>query len=325
MILFDLNDPFPRYPLPPTRAPTNPSRMGRSSWLIFHTHKVVVVAGGNQAGLASLNAKMRRIDLVCKLIGPLFIALIDGYSTKVAITVNFAMNVASIAPEYLVIAQVYRWSPDLQEPRTTVPPSGEAPPRASMASDFVFYLRHHAFLPSFATALLYLTVLSFAGQMVTYLAASGYTSEQISIARTVSVVFEVLATWVAPWLLGRIGLVRAALWFSSWQLAMLVVNLVVFWVWESEPLVSNSGLVIGTILSRLGLRGFDICAQIIVQEVCLSLSLGQAALTIVNRMSRRRTAAGFRPSRRPGKTPLSSSPMCQPWPSIDPSSSSGLR
>lgn len=256
---------------------------------------------------------MRRLDLVCKLIGPLFIALVDGYSTKLAITVNFAMNIASIAFEYFAIAQVYRRSPGLQEPKTAVPPSGEAPPpRASMASDFAFYFRHHAFLPSFATALLYLTVLSFSGQMVTYLVASGYTSAQVSIARTASVAFEVLATWVAPWLLGRIGPVRAALWFSSWQVAMLVANLGIFWAWESEPLVSAGGLVIGTMLSRVGLRGFDLCAQIIIQEVCLSLSLGQAFLTMVNRTSRPRTAAGSRPLRRPGRTPSSFSPTCRP-------------
>jgi hypothetical protein len=33
----------------------------------------------------AMNAQMRRIDLVCKLIGPLFIALIEGISTKVVV------------------------------------------------------------------------------------------------------------------------------------------------------------------------------------------------------------------------------------------------
>ena len=49
---------------------------------------------------------MRRIDLICKLIGPLFIALIDGISTEVAILVNLGMNVASVDVEYFAIAQV---------------------------------------------------------------------------------------------------------------------------------------------------------------------------------------------------------------------------
>jgi solute carrier family 40 (iron-regulated transporter), member 1 len=56
---------------------------------------------------------------------------------------------------------------------------------STSAKDFGLYFKHPAFLPSFAGALLYLTVLSFAGQMVTYLVAAGYSSTHIGIARTV--------------------------------------------------------------------------------------------------------------------------------------------
>jgi hypothetical protein len=54
----------------------------------------------------AMNAQMRRIDLVCKLLGPLFIALIDGISTETAIIVNFGMNVCSVVVEYYSIAKV---------------------------------------------------------------------------------------------------------------------------------------------------------------------------------------------------------------------------
>jgi hypothetical protein len=50
---------------------------------------------------------MRRIDLMCKLMGPLFIALIDGISTRIAILVNLGMNVFSVILEYFSIAKVY--------------------------------------------------------------------------------------------------------------------------------------------------------------------------------------------------------------------------
>jgi iron-regulated transporter 1 len=49
---------------------------------------------------------MRRIDLMCKLMGPLFIALIDGISTRLAILVNLGMNVFSVILEYFSIAKV---------------------------------------------------------------------------------------------------------------------------------------------------------------------------------------------------------------------------
>jgi len=54
----------------------------------------------------ALNARMRRIDLVCKLAGPLFIALIDGASTKIAIFVSLGVNAISIPIEYIAIKQV---------------------------------------------------------------------------------------------------------------------------------------------------------------------------------------------------------------------------
>ncbi|RSM12618.1 hypothetical protein CEP52_002304 [Fusarium oligoseptatum] len=182
---------------------------------------VVVVAEKDPEALRVINAQMRRIDLLCKLLGPLFIALIDGYSSEVAIVVNFAMNAASVVVEYFVITRVYWEVPELQ---------------------------------------------SFAGQMVTYLLSAGYSSVQIGFARTLSVVFEVLATWIAPWLMGRIGVVRAGLWLSTSQVITLAAGFAVFWVFEDKSLLSASGLVVGTILSRLGLRGFDLCIQLIVQE-----------------------------------------------------------
>ncbi|PTB36456.1 hypothetical protein M441DRAFT_51191 [Trichoderma asperellum CBS 433.97] len=251
---------------------------------------VVVVSERNPEVLRDMNAQMRRIDLLCKLFGPLFIATIDAYSSRVAIIANFAMNAASILIEYFAIARVYYEVPELQEAkingRHEVPGEPEAQsshnsnPIVSAiwqrliaiihksAQDFSLYLKHRAFLPSIAGAILYFTVLSFGGQMVTYLLSAGYSSLQVGIARTVGVVFEVLATWVAPWLMGRIGEIRAGLWMSTWQVTMLVAGVSVFWMFDmnSNSLIAASGLVGGTVLSRLGLRGFDLCVQLIVQE-----------------------------------------------------------
>lgn len=53
-----------------------------------------------------MNSQMRRIDLVCKLLGPFFIGMIDGISTETAILVNLAMNCASVVIEYFTIARV---------------------------------------------------------------------------------------------------------------------------------------------------------------------------------------------------------------------------
>jgi iron-regulated transporter 1 len=228
--------------------------------------------------------------------------MVAGFSTKVAIITNLFMNVASGSLEYFAIAWVYDEVPALQEAKQTPQPepagaeSAQEHENQSRLSqswrhtcgvlnkstrDFSVYFRHRAFLPSIAGALLYLTVLGFAGQMVTYLLSAGYTTNQVGIAMTFSVVFEALATWVAPWLVGRIGLVRAGLWLCGWQLTMLVAGTTLFWIFNNRPLASASSLVGATILSRLGLRGFEFCVQIIVQEVRARLnSWGYTRLTV---------------------------------------------
>ena len=68
---------------------------------------VVVIAGKDQESLRKMNSQMRRIDLVCKLLGPFMIGVVDGFSTRRAVEVNLAISVASVAVEYFAIKQVY--------------------------------------------------------------------------------------------------------------------------------------------------------------------------------------------------------------------------
>ena len=133
-----------------------------------------------------------------------------------------------------------------------------------------FYFQNPAFLPSFSLSLLYLTVLSFGGQMVTYLLSTGYTSVHIGLLRTLSVGFEISATWIGPKAIARIGPIRTGIWFINWQVTCLAGAVVLFWG-MGTPMLSATGLVIGVMLSRVGLWGFDLSAQTIIQEVLATL------------------------------------------------------
>ena len=50
---------------------------------------------------------MRRIDLFCKLAGPLAISLVDGISTTLAIWVTLGTQVAFVTIEYFTLAKVW--------------------------------------------------------------------------------------------------------------------------------------------------------------------------------------------------------------------------
>lgn len=138
-----------------------------------------------------------------------------------------------------------------------------------------FYFRHPAFLASFALSLLYFTVLSFSGQMITYLISVGYTSWYVGVARVGSSIFEISATWAAPFLMKKIGVVRAGIWSLAWQMACLAGAL--GWYFSNfegmgtNSLFSATGLAVGVALSRVGLWGYDLSAQNIIQDVSLNI------------------------------------------------------
>jgi iron-regulated transporter 1 len=178
--------------------------------------------------------------------------------------------------------QIYEIVPGLQKPKrfsTDVVESHQQDSRGFSQSwrhlregilislqELAFYFCHRAFTPSFCGAILYFTVLSFGGQMVTYLLSVGYSSTNVGIARTLSVAFEISATWITPIVMSKIGPIRTGLWFIGWQMLCLAGAASTFWGIH-VPLLAASGLVGGTILSRVGLWGFSLSIQIIIQEV----------------------------------------------------------
>jgi iron-regulated transporter 1 len=235
---------------------------------------VVVVAGADEARLATMNAQMRRIDLFCKLVAPLAISLVDSYSTKIAALVTAALSIASVSIEYFAIARVYQAVPALRDPKssdedTSSRQSVSTRDRLSSAATVVLrYVCHPAFLPSFALALLYLTVLSFSGQLITYLLAQDLSSASVALLRGVAALFELSATWLGPWLHKRIGAVRSGIWFLNAELFFVAVACGILWLPDEKKskIIVTLTLVTMVILSRTGLWGFDLSAQLIIQD-----------------------------------------------------------
>ncbi|KAJ5177748.1 uncharacterized protein N7500_000447 [Penicillium coprophilum] len=226
-----------------------------------------------------LNASMRRIDLFCKLLAPVFISLIDSISTQYAIWTVFTLNTTSVLVEYIAIAQVYRSVPALTKKQAATDdtinestplhnPSQEISPSLpeSSLAPWKEYIASPVFLASFALSLLYLTVLSFGATMVTYLLQAGFTSLQISYMRIGAVAAELSGTWTAPIIMRRIGPIRSGLWFLNWQFVCVAGAAVAFVTWDSGSQFVAGMLIAGVALSRVGLWGFDLSVQFLVQE-----------------------------------------------------------
>jgi iron-regulated transporter 1 len=265
---------------------------------------IIVVSESLNVDRQELNSTMRRIDLVCKLVAPVGIGLIEGsYSTKLALCIVFAQNAISVVVEYFAIASVYAAVPDLARGKKAPPPNhgsdsetpdtamrqslheddgnnnnhpvsdvhGNTPPLfknmvASHLRPWKNYMQNPAFLASFSLSLLYLTVLSFASQMTTYLLSLGFTSTHVSLMRLGSVMLELCATVAAPWLMYRISAVRAGLWFINEQVVSIALAIGLFLWIDNKPMLAGGVLVLGVAFSRLGLWGFDLSVQYLVQE-----------------------------------------------------------
>jgi iron-regulated transporter 1 len=224
---------------------------------------------------------MRRIDLFCKLIAPVFISFVDSFSIRVAIWTVLGLNSVSVLVEYVAIAQVYRSVPNLR--KETALGQNSADSEANHANHrscqtirshlhesiapWKEYFASSVFLPSFALSLLYMTVLSFGATMVTYLLHSGFNPLEVSCMRIGSVVAEVSGTWTAPIIMNRIGPIRSGLWFLNWQFCCVAGAALAFVLWDSDSKLVSASLITGVALSRIGLWGFDLSAQFLVQEV----------------------------------------------------------
>ncbi|KAL4779483.1 Ferroporti-1 [Aspergillus varians] len=246
----------------------------------------VVISDALFVSRKDLNASMRRIDLFCKLIAPVVVSLMDGLlSTRVAIWGVLGLNVAVVLVEYFAIAQVYHSIPELdrnlerqaadaegqdseeqQQPEQRPLLSTISQHAQSTFAPWREYVRQPVFLASFALSLLYLTVLSFGPTMVTFLLHSGFSSVQVSAMRIGAVLAEISGTWVAPFLMDRIGPIRSGLWFLNWQFLTLAAAVAAFAFAGDSPRLVAGSMIVGVALSRLGLWGFDLSVQFLVQE-----------------------------------------------------------
>ncbi|KAL4994356.1 Ferroporti-1 [Aspergillus recurvatus] len=243
----------------------------------------VVISDALLVSRKDLNASMRRIDLFCKLVAPVVVSFMDGLlSTKVAIWAVLGVNVAVVLVEYFAIAEVYHSVPQLDRSQESEAVDEEEDEERQVeersahnkiaqhirrtAAPWREYARQPVFLASFALSLLYLTVLSFGPTMVTFLLYSGFSSLQVSAMRIGAVLAEISGTLVAPFLMDRIGPIRSGLWFLNWQFGTLAAAVAAFAFASDRPRLVAGCLIAGVALSRLGLWGFDLSVQFLVQE-----------------------------------------------------------
>jgi iron-regulated transporter 1 len=151
-------------------------------------------------------------------------------------------------------------------------------------SSWKIYYRSPLFSASLSLCILYFTVLSFGGNhilnfqtdkgsMIAFLSQyCDFSTPLIAGLRAIAVVVGIAATFLSPPVIRWIGPVRSGIWFLSWQTIFLAPVPVALFLALNKRL--QGGLLVGFVsISRLGLWGFDLSEQYLVQQVAHPLSL----------------------------------------------------
>ncbi|KAK7390270.1 hypothetical protein VNO78_25569 [Psophocarpus tetragonolobus] len=261
--------------------------------LIEREWLLVISEGQPPELLTKMNSVTRRIDLSCKLLGPVISGFIISFVSLKASAITLALwNTVSVWVEYWLFWSVYNGIPALgqsnqrrmarllqceqemnnpnSEKDSLLPVTDGSSELADRKCSKKFskileipyiaawraYLQQEIAIPGLSLALLFFTVLSFGTLMTATLEWEGIPAYVIGIARGISAVIGIAATVVYPVLQSRISTLRTGLWsiWSQWTCLLPCVAA----IWIHNGFLSSYILMGSVAISRLGLWMFDL-------------------------------------------------------------------
>ncbi|KAK3375422.1 hypothetical protein B0H63DRAFT_278860 [Podospora didyma] len=183
-------------------------------------------AEGSVPALHALNATMRRIDLISKILAPVFVsALAIRRGEQYLAGVTAAMNLATVGIELVTAKSAWESCNVLKMERRG---RGKGPEEDEEREGLMLYFSSDVCLASLSTALQSFSVLSLSGPMTTYLLTRNYSLSLITTARTAISAIEIGSTLIFPlatsFLIPRVRSPMAVLGLSgvTLQLALLI-------------------------------------------------------------------------------------------------------
>ncbi|OEL29630.1 Solute carrier family 40 member 1 [Dichanthelium oligosanthes] len=260
--------------------------------LIEREWVVVMSCGHPPALLTGINSVVRRIDLSCKLLAPVFSGLVFSFVSAQASAVALALwNVASVGLEYWLFVSVYNGVPALAAENGRDKADGaaldytllgvvgglhEAGRGASRARSRLPLLHRPeaSYLKLCGTLiteqlkddehLRKLQSCSFGTLMTATLDWKGIPAYVISLARGFSAIVGIGATLLYPVVHSWVSTLRTGLWSIWMQWCCLLVC--VASIWAGSSLASAWMLMAGVAASRLGLWMFDLAVMQLMQD-----------------------------------------------------------
>jgi iron-regulated transporter 1 len=224
--------------------------------------------------LVYVNSRLKQIDLFTEVTAPIaagvILALLSPSGVFLGLGVIAAWNLVSFVPEFYLLRSVFLKTSALREQFVQQPGGPGGGIIKALTSGWSEFVKHPAALSMTAFALLWLSVLSPHGVLLTSFLKSerGVSEAALGIWRGFGALFGVFATLLFPYFVKRIGLLPSARMFIVFQ-ACTVMAASAFFLLGANFQWYFFGAVL---LSRIGLYGFSIGESEIRQ---LSISEGQ--------------------------------------------------
>ncbi|KAJ8525656.1 hypothetical protein ON010_g15458 [Phytophthora cinnamomi] len=248
---------------------------------------VVIIAqnGGEERSsvLASLNTVLRRIDLACKLLGPLAFGVIMDFAghdptTRAMIGASTVAiwNGLSTPLEYFMTRDIYKLVPELATKEDPEMPHDEGQQQQAAtdskstlsryAAMWRNYSQHPVFLLSFSYCTLYMTILDNGSLNTAYLKWRGIPDSLLGSSRGAGAVFGLLGTMLFPYLRRTISRLERVAVVSIWLFWLCLAPVLVAFLLTGESRVSDYVMLCCMVGARAWLWSADLAETQIMQE-----------------------------------------------------------
>jgi len=244
------------------------SSLGSSLMDISIANDLVPSAFDKEA-LPAINARLRQVDLLTEIGAPVLTGFILLLSAPTIPLLGFYVialwNVLSFLPEYSLLSSIFRTRPDLNDKISRSDTNATKNLFQRFSEGWTAFFREPVALAVFAYSLLWLSVLSPHGVLLT-----GYLKDEwkmpestIGIYRALGAVFGLGATFLYPRVVKALGLVKGSRMFIQLQSTLLLVALGFFLLGGH---IGELGFLGFVLLSRVALYAFSLGEMQIRQE-----------------------------------------------------------
>lgn len=219
--------------------------------------------------LTKFNSHLRQVDLFTEVASPILagLLLVVEWNSRALAGFFFVgiWNIISFFPEYLLLKSIFRERPDLHHKKIQIQASTTKPSFFQLFRGWRTFFREPVSLAVLAYAILWLSVLSPHGVLLTaYLKDAWKLPEWIiGSFRGAGALFGLASTILFPRGVRKWGLKQASLIFLGFQSLTLIAGYILF---LQNEFWGQMGFLLLILFSRIGLYGFSLGEMQIRQE-----------------------------------------------------------